>query len=71
MAKSNYSMYKLEFLTLKWAVVEKIHECLYGLTFDMYTHNNPLTYIFMMAKLDTVSHEWVASLVNYNFWLYY
>ena len=24
-----------------------------------------------MAKLDTASHQWVASLVNYNFWLYY
>ena len=24
-----------------------------------------------MAKLDAVSHWWVASLANYNFWLYY
>ena len=37
----------------------------------MYTDNNPLTYILMMAKLDTVSHQWVASLANYNFWLHY
>ena len=25
----------------------------------------------MMAKLDAGSHHWVASLANYNFWLYY
>ena len=24
-----------------------------------------------MAKLDAASHQWVASLANYNFWLYY
>ena len=23
------------------------------------------------AKLDAASHHWIASLVNYNFWLYY
>ena len=25
----------------------------------------------MMAKLDAVNHQWVASLANYNFQLYY
>ena len=49
----------------------KFHEYLYGSTFDMYIDNNPLTYIHMMAKLDTASHWWVASLANYNFWLSY
>ena len=42
-----------------------------GLTFDVYTDNNPLTYILTMTKLDAASHCWVTSLVNYNFWLYY
>ena len=60
----------LEFLTLKWAVVEKFHEYLYGWTFDVYT-NNPLTYVLTTAKLDACSYHWVASLVNYNLWLYY
>ena len=54
-----------------WAVVEKFHEYLYGSTFDVYMDNNPLTYILTMAKLDAVSHQWVASLANYNFQLYY
>ena len=35
-AESHYPAHKLEFLTLKWAVVEKIHEYLYGSTFNMH-----------------------------------
>ena len=69
--ESLYPAHKLEFLTLKWAVIEKFHKYLYGLAFDVYTDNNPLTYVLMTAKLDTASHHWVASLVFYNFQLYY
>ena len=70
-AKSHYLTHKLEFLTLKWAVVEKFHQYLYGLTFNIYTDNNPLMYVLTMAKLDPVSHQWMAILANYNIWLYY
>ena len=63
--------HKLEFLTLKWAVVQKFHEYIYGLTFDIYTDNNPLTYVLTTAQLNTASHWWVASLASYNFQLYY
>ena len=42
-AEAHYPAHKLEFLTLKWAVVKKFHEYLYWSTFDMYTDNNPLT----------------------------
>ena len=70
-AESHYPVHKLEFLALKWAVVEKFHEYLYGLTFDVYTDNTPLTYILTTAKLDAASHCWVASLANYNFRLHY
>ena len=52
-------------------MVEKFHEYLYGLTFDVYTDNNPLTYVLTTAKLDAASHCWVASLANYNFRLHY
>ena len=51
-AESHYLAHKLEFLTLKWAVVEKFHKYLYGLTFDVDTNNNPLTYVLTTAKLD-------------------
>ena len=70
-AESHYLAHKLEFLTPKWAVVEKFHEYLYGSTFDMYTDNNPLTYVLTTAKLDAASHCWVARLANYNFRLHY
>ena len=70
-AESHYPAHKLEFLALKWVVVEKFHKYLYGLTLDVHTDNNPLTYILTTAKLDATSHHWVASLANYNFILHY
>ena len=33
--------------------------------------NNPLTYIFSSAHLNTAGHRWVASLADYNFFLEY
>ena len=60
-AESHYPAHKLEFLALKWAVVEKFHEYLYGSTFHVYTDNNPLTHVLTTAKLDAASHHWVAS----------
>ena len=70
-AESHYPLHKLEFLALKWVVVKKFHEYLYGLTFNMYTDNSPLMYILTAATLDAANHCWVASLVNYNFRFYY
>ena len=70
-AESHYPAHKLEFLTLKWVVVEKFHEYLYGFTFDVYTDNNLLTCVLTTAKLNVASCCWVASMANYNFWLYY
>ena len=70
-AESHYPAHKLEFLALKWAVGEKFHEYLYGSTFDVYTNNNPLTYVLTTVKLDAASHHWVTSLANYNFRLHY
>ena len=70
-AESHYPAHKLKFLALKWAVVEKLHKCLYGLTFDVYMDNNPFTYVLTTAKLDVASHCWVTSLANYNFRLHY
>ena len=70
-AETNYPIHKLEIFALKWAVVEKFHKYLYGSTFDKYTDNNPLMYMLTTAKLDAVSHQWVASLANLNLQLYY
>ena len=66
-AESHYPAHKLEFLALKWAVCEKFHEYLYGSNlFEVYTDNNPLTYVLSSAKLDACGQRWVAKLANYN-----
>ena len=71
-AKSNYPAHKLEFLALKWAVCEKFHEYLYGTKpFEVFTDNNPLTYVLTSAKLDACGQRWVAKLANYNFSIKY
>ena len=71
-SESNYPAHKLEFLALKWAVSEKFHEYLCGLKpFEVYTDNNPLTYVLTSAKLDACGQRWVAKLANYNFIIKY
>ena len=70
-SEKNYDAHKLEFLALKWSVTERFHEYLYGGEFEVYTDNNPLTYILTTAKLDATGQRWVASLANYNFKIFY
>ena len=53
-SKRNYNAHKLEFLALKWAVTDQFHEYLCGGSFDVYTNNNPLTYVLSLAKLDAI-----------------
>ena len=68
----SYAPHKLEFLALKWAVTDKVNEYLYGENqFEVYTDNNPLTYILTKAKLDACRQRWVADLANFNFTLHY
>ena len=70
-SERNYDTHKLEFLALKWSITERFHEYLYGGHFEVYTDNNPLTYILTTAKLDATGQRWVASLANYNFKIFY
>ena len=74
--EQRYHSNKQEFLALKWAVTEQFHEYLspYGKNrneFVVRTDNNPLTYIFSSANLDTAGQHWVARLASYNFSLEY
>ena len=66
----NYAAHKLEFLALKWAVVEKFSDYLYGNSV-VRTDNKPLTYVLSSAKLDATSHCWLAAISTYNFSLKY
>ena len=70
-AEAKYPIHKLEFLCLKWAITDQFHEYLYGNTFDVYTDNNPLTYVLSTAKLDAMGHRWITGLANYNFYIHY
>ena len=69
--EKNYPAHKLKFLALKWAITDRFHKYLYGGQFDVYTDNNPLTYILTSAKLDATGQRWVASLANYDFRIFY
>ena len=70
-SEKRYHSSKLEFLALKWSICERFHEYLYGDKFQVYTDNNPLTYILTTAKLDATGQRWVASLANYDFTIHY
>ena len=70
-SEQNYDAHKLEFLALKWSITDRFHEYLYGRHFEVYTDNNPLTYVLTTAKLDATGQRWIASLANYNFKIFY
>ena len=71
-AEKNYTTHKLEFLALKWSVTDRFHEYLYGSTFEVYTDNNPLSYVLSSAKLDAIGQRWIAALQGpYNFKIHY
>ncbi len=70
-SETRYPVHQLEFLALKWAVVDKFHDYLYGAQFTIMTDNNPLTYVLSSAKLNATGHRWLAALATYNFSLKY
>ena len=66
-----YHSSKLEFLALKWAVMEQFRKYLQYQPFTVRTDNNPLTYILTTPNLDALGHRWVAALAGYNMKLEY
>lgn len=70
-SERNYAIHQLEFLSLKWAVVEKFHDYLYGVRFTVRTDNNPLTYVLTSAKLNATGHRWLSDLSVYDFDIIY
>ena len=57
MREKNYHSTKLEFLGLKWAVMEHFKEYLLYQPFLVKTNNNPLTYIMSTPNLDATGHH--------------
>ena len=73
-AEKNYKLYfgKLEFLALKWAVSDNFRDySYYSPKFIVYTDNNPLTYVFTFAKLNTTGLRWVGELSEFEFEIRY
>ena len=66
----NYSSAKLELLVLKSAVTEKFRDYLLGSQFQVYTDNNPLTYV-MESKLRASQIQWLSELAMFNFVIKY
>ena len=66
----NYSSAKLELLALKWAVTNKFREYLLGLTFTVYTSNNPLAHI-QTSKLGVSQICWLSKLALFDFNIQY
>ena len=54
--KKNYHSTKLEFLALKWAIMEHFKEYLLYRPFLVKTDNNPLMYIMTTPNLDATGH---------------
>ena len=69
--EKNYHSTKLEFLVLKWAVMEHFKEYLLYQPFLVKTDNNPLTYIMTTPNLEATGYQWVGALAKFNFWLEY
>lgn len=67
LSERNYPIHQSEFLSLKWAIVEKFHANLYGARFTVRTGNNPLRYALTMAKINAHGHRWLSDLFVYNF----
>ena len=65
--EKNYHSTKLEFLGLKWAVIEHFKEYLLYQPFLVKTDNNPLTYIMTTPNLDATGHHEVGALAKFNF----
>ena len=70
-SEKNYHSSKLEFLTLKWSIMEHFKDYLPYSPFMVQTDNNPLTYVLMTPNLDTTGHWWVGALALFQFELEY
>ena len=70
-AEKNYHSSKLEFLALKWGVMEHFREYLAYAPFMVKTDNNLLTYILTTPNLDAMGHRWVGALASFEFKLEY
>ena len=62
-AEAKYHSTKLELLAVKWAVCEKFRDYLgYANHFEIFTDNNPVTYVMSISKVNASTHRWISEL---------
>lgn len=69
--EKNYLVYKLEFLVLKWVIIEKFNDYLYGYKFIVLIDNNLLIYVLIIVWFDVVGYRWLVVLFVYDFNIIY
>ena len=69
--EKNYHSMKLEFLALKWAIMEHFKDYLLYQPFLVKIDNNPLTDIMTTPNVNDTGHQWVSALAKFDFWLEY
>ena len=69
--EKNYHSSKLQFLALKWSVMEHLKEYLAYSPFMVKMDNNPLMYVLTTPNLDAIGHRWVGALASFEFSLEY
>ena len=62
---------KLQFLALKWAIIEYFKEYLLYQSFVVWVDHNPLMYIMSTPNLNAMGHQWVVALAQFNFEIEY
>lgn len=67
---ANYSSFKLELLALKWALVEKFKDYVWGAKIVVVTDNSPLVHLHT-ARLGPVEQRWVAQLASFDYTIKY
>ena len=65
LSEKNYHSSKLDFLALKWSVMEHFKEYLTYSPFMVQTDSNSLTYVLMMPNLDATGHQWASTLASF------
>ena len=67
-AENKYHSFKLEFLSIKWAICEHFSDhTYYSPHFDVCTNFDAMTYLFTSAKVNATGQRRVNGLSNFNF----
>lgn len=56
---------------MKWVVVDKFYDYLYGNYFEVRIDNNFLIYVIIIVKLDVIFYCWLVLLLVYDFKIIY